>query len=131
MSFGLNIFDEKGVQTFGMDDFTLQLLYSIVLPASNLNGIGRRSDYMTIDVPGYDPSTGVVVITPTKYANYEQGAGQPAWGFLPTYRDLGGTSIALYLYVNYGTPDGGGGGKYREIWKQFTVECTVEVFRRL
>lgn len=134
MGFGVSVYDKKGVQTFGMQDFTLQLLYSTVLPATNSGAIptkGARTDYMIIDAPGYDPATGVVIITPNFYANYEQGPGAKQWGVLPTYKDLGGSKVAIYTYVNYMIPDGGGGGKYVSVWSELTVECTIEVFRML
>lgn len=132
MSYGVSVFDSKGVQTFGMQDFTLQLLYSMVIAARNVgNTRGRRTDCITIDVPGYDPATGVVIITPNIYANYEQGPGAKQWGVLPTYKDLGGSTIGIYTYANYRIPDNGGGGKTIDVWSELTVECTVEVFRVL
>lgn len=126
MSFGLNVWNESGVLTLDMGDFTLQKLSVTVLPANPSGGAVRpapRSDYILMDVPGYDPSTCFVTITPR---NYSTGStfGRSV---IPTYKDLGGTQIAIYTYVNFRMPNGTGG--WIEQWVESTVECVIEVVR--
>lgn len=73
MSYGLNVFDANGAQTLGMSDFTLQKLAVMNIPAMSSSGKGVRSDYIIMDVPGYDPSTCYVVITPAIYSSGQPG----------------------------------------------------------
>ena len=130
MSFGLRIFDGKGTQTLGMEDFTLQKLAQLVIPAERSSGEGIRTDHIVMDVPGYDPGRCFVLITPRFYAGYPQPGHPDGWGYAPTYRDLGGTRIGICTYVNRRRPTGVG-GKYRDEWIVHTVECVVEVLRVL
>jgi len=126
MSFGINVWSENGSLTLDMGDFTLQKLAVMVLPANPSGGTVRpapRNDYILMDVIGYDPSTCFVMITPR---NYSTGA---AFGrsVIPTYKDLGGTQIAIYTYANYRAPNGT--GKWLERWVESTVECVIEVVK--
>ena len=106
-----------------MGDFTLQKLAVMTLPAKSSSGSGVRSDYILMDVPGYDPSTCFVTITP-RYYNTGSQFGRSV---IPTYRDLGGTQIAIITYVNYRMPNGTGG--WIDQWVESTVECVIEVVR--
>lgn len=124
MSFGMSVWDVNGAQTLDMSDFTLQKLYTTNLPAQVAGGQGVNNSHILLDVPGYNPSTCFVTITP-KY--YNTGA---SFGFnvIPTYKDLGGTQIGIVTYVNYRQPTGSGGG-YTDLWRANTVECIIEVVR--
>jgi len=127
MSFGIRVFDGNGVETLGMDDFTIQRLAILTIPASNTSGAGIRSDYITLSVDGYDPATCFVTITPKVYSPYPQGQGQVSWGCVPTYRDLGGSNIAIITYCNKYTPDYKGDWVFS--WNANVVESVVEVVR--
>jgi len=128
MTHGLAIFDKGGALTLGMDDFTIQKLASLTIPASRAKGRGVRTDYVLMDVPGYDPSTCFVIITPKAYASYPQPGYPDTWGYTPTYRDLGGTQIGIFTYANYKNPTGIG-NDYRDEWAEHVVESVVEVVR--
>jgi hypothetical protein len=126
MNFGLNVFDANGVQTLGMEDFTIQKLAQMVLPATRAGGQGVNSSYILMDVPGYDPATCFVTITPKVYGPPQSQIGQ--WGVLPTYKDLGGTKIGIITYVNYRKPTGFQ-GNYTDLWAANIVECVIEVVK--
>jgi hypothetical protein len=130
MNFGMTVFDAIGVQTLGVEDFTIQKLAQMVLPANRAGGAGVKSDYILMDVPGYDPSTCFVTITPKAYAGYNQPGYPDLWGYVPTYKDLGGTRIGIYTYVNRRRPTGYH-DNYVDEWVSHTVECVVEVMRVL
>ncbi|NIL16790.1 hypothetical protein [Pseudomonas sp. AN3A02] len=124
--YGLNVFDEHGVKTLGMEDFTIKRLASQVIPAITTGGGGFKYNYdTTMDVPGYDPANCFVIITPRKYAGYDQTISDN-WPVLPTYVDLGGTKIGLRTWLNYGVYDG---HRFKYYWYAKTVECVVEVVR--
>lgn len=130
MTSGLRVFDSNGVLTLDTDDFTIRSLAKMVLAGQNAGGSGSRSDYVLMDVPGYDPSTCYVLIKPNVYAGRDQGAGVASWPVLPTYAELGGGRIAIYTYVNYRQPTGVG-SNYTEFWRSYTVACTIEAVRVL
>ncbi len=111
-----------------MDDFTLFKLAQMQVPAYNTRGYGYRTDYLLMDVPGYDPSNCFVLITPSVYAPYEQKGYSDSWGMIPTYKELGGTKIAIYTYVNRREPTGVS-GNYRDAWVQNTCPSTIEAVR--
>mgnify|MGYP003602155034 CR=1 FL=1 len=124
--YGLNVFDSHGVKTLGMEDFTIQRLGWKIIPAITTGGVGVRSNYdIVMDVPGYDPAKCFVLITPRKYAGYDQSISD-SWPVLPTYKDLGGTQIGIRTWLNYGVYDG---HRYKYYWSAKTVECVVEVMR--
>lgn len=129
MEYGFWVFDKNEVQTLGMEDFTLQKLAVMIVPAATGGGRGSNYEYILMDVPGYDPATCFVTITPKVYAPYDQPGYPDTWGGLPTYTNLGGTRIAIYTQINYREPDGGGGGKNREMWTRNVVESVVEVVK--
>lgn len=126
MSFGINVWSGSGALTLDMSDFTLQKLAVMVLPANPSGGVAKpapRSDYIMMDVIGYNPANCFVTITPRYY-----GTGA-AFGrsVIPTYRDLGGTQIAIIPYANYRSPNGSGGWSERTV--ESTVECVIEVVK--
>ncbi|ROM84890.1 hypothetical protein BK652_09930 [Pseudomonas brassicacearum] len=126
MSFGVNVWNGSGALTLDMGDFTLQKLAVMVLPANPSGGIVRpapRSDYILMDVAGYNPSTCFVTITPRSYST----GATFGRSVIPTYRDLGGTQIAIIPYANYRFPNGSGG--WIESWVESTVESVIEVVR--
>ncbi|WP_434771281.1 hypothetical protein [Pseudomonas entomophila] len=128
MSFyGIEVRDGQNRQILSMDDFTIQKLAVMFLPAVDAVGKGVRSDYILMDVPGYDPANGFVLITPKAYAPMEQNGGD-SWGVVPTYRELGGSRIAIYTYVNRRRPTGVG-NDYIEEWTENICETVVEVVR--
>ncbi|MBD8187826.1 hypothetical protein IFU20_16700 [Pseudomonas viridiflava] len=130
LEFGLNVFDGNATQTLGMGDFTLQRLAHMIVPAERASGVGVRNDFILMDVPGYDPARCFVMITPRAYASYPQPGHPDAWGYAPTYYDLGGSRIGIYTYVNRKRPTGVG-NNYADEWISHTVECSVEVLRVL
>jgi hypothetical protein len=79
MDFGLSVFDANGIKTLGMEDFTLQKLAVMIVPAARGGGQGNNYEYIIMDVPGYDPATCFVTITPKVYAPYDQ-PGTPIHG---------------------------------------------------
>lgn len=126
MSFGINVWNGSGALTLEMGDFTLQKLAVMVLPANPSGGVVRpapRSDYILMDVLGYNSATCFVTITPR---NYNTGASFGR-SVVPTYRDLGGTQIAIIPYANYRAPNGTGG--WLESSVENTVECVIEVVK--
>ncbi|GLX92039.1 hypothetical protein [Pseudomonas weihenstephanensis] len=127
MIYGLEVLDTKGVQTLGMEDFTIQRLAMMTIPASRRYGSGSRRDYITMDVEGYDASTCFVSITPKAYSPYPQGMGQAYWGCVPTYVDLGGTKIGIITYSNAYETDFE--GKWVYTWAEEMVESVIEVVR--
>lgn len=129
MSFGIAVWDSKGVETLGMSDFTIQRLAIFTIPASRGGGKGTKGDYITFDIPGYDPSTCFVTITPKVYSPYPQGEAQVYWGLVPTYKDLGGTKIGIINYCNY--YEVGYDGKWVFMWSSDVVESVIEVVRVL
>lgn len=124
--YGIEVRDELDRQVLSMEDFTISKLASMVIPASNTYGTGTRSDYILMDVPGYDPARGFVLITPKAYSPDEQNGYGDGWGMTPSYKELGGTLIAIYTYVNRRRPTGVG-NDYKDEWVQNTVESVVEV----
>jgi hypothetical protein len=128
MSFGIEVSDGAGAKTLGMDDFTIQRLASFVVAGSKTSGTGVRTDSLVYNIPGYDPATCFVMITPRVYANYAQPGYDDNWGYTPTYKDLGGSQIGIIRYMNYKQPTGVGGNT-RDAWIEKTVECVVEVVK--
>lgn len=129
--YGIRVSNSNGVEVFGMGDFTLQKMASMILPERpRTYGDGVRRDYILMDVPGYDPSTCFVMITPRVYAGYAQTGRPDNWGYLPTYKNLGGARIGIYTYVNYRMPTNVG-NDYRDKWVEHTVECVVEAVRAI
>lgn len=128
--YGVEINNANGIQTLGMDDFTIQRLATMEIPATEgtrKNGRGTRSDYILWNVPGYDPAKCFLLITPKYYAGYPQNGQISSWGYLPTYRNLGGTQVALFSYVNRRWPNGSGG--YIDEWIEHTAHCVIEAVR--
>ncbi|SNB84685.1 hypothetical protein SAMN02745900_04477 [Pseudomonas sp. URIL14HWK12:I8] len=129
--YGVRVSNSNGAEVFGMSDFTLQKMASMILPARTRNwGSGVRSDYILMDVPGYDPNKCFVMITPRVYAGYDQPGYPDGWGYLPTYKNLGGTRIGIYTYVNYRRPTNVG-GNYTDQWVENSVECVIEAVRAI
>lgn len=129
--YGVEIRNANGVPTFGMQDFTIQKLAMMEIPATEgtrKSGKGTRSDYISWSVPGYDPSTCFVLITPKYYAGYPQSGQVDSWGYLPTYRNLGGTQIGIFTYCNRRWPTGVG-GDYQDEWIEHTAACILEAVR--
>lgn len=127
-SHGIEVRDASNIQTLGMEDFTIQKLAAMVVPARYASGSGTRSDYILMDVPEYDPSRCFVLITPKVYSPNDQPGYPDGWGYIPTYRDLGGTRIGIYTYVNRKRPTGVR-NNYVDEWLERTVESVVEVVK--
>lgn len=126
--YGIEVANENGVQTFGMQDFTIQKIQSMEIPASRTSGVGTRSDYILWDVPGYDPAKCFLLITPKYYANYPQDGQASSWGVLPTYRNLGGTQIAIFTYCNRRRPTGVS-SNYVDEWIEHVAHSVLEAVR--
>ncbi|HKS12749.1 MAG TPA: hypothetical protein VJS90_06880 [Pseudomonas sp.] len=127
--YGVKIKNEMGIQTLGMEDFTIQRLATMEIAAAQGSGDGTRSDYITWNIPGYDPAKCFLLITPKAYAGYPQNGRNNDWGFLPTYRNLGGTQVAIFTYVNRRRQTGVGSDPYRDDWVQNTAHCLLEAVR--
>jgi len=126
--YGHRVRDENGVETFGPDDFTLSTLAKFSIPAQSTGGTGvNYSPSFVFDVPGYDPNKCFVLITPLAYAGYAQPGYPDSWPMLPSYKDLGGTQIGIYCYVNRREPTGT--GNYLDRWYAKTVASNIEVVR--
>lgn len=126
--YGVDIRNANNVQTLGMQDFTISRIGTMEIPASgNLYGSGARTDYITWTIPGYDPSNCFVLITPKVYLPNPQD-GRGTYPMLPTYRNLGGNSVAIYTYVNRRRPTGVG-SNYEDEWVSNSVHCIVEAIR--
>lgn len=126
--YGIDIRNASNVQTLGMQDFTISRIGSMEIPASgNLYGSGTRSDYITWTIPGYDPTNCFLLITPKVYLPDPQD-GRGTYPMLPTYRNLGGSSVAIYTYVNRRRPTGVG-SNYQDEWVSNSVSCVVEAIR--
>lgn len=125
--YGVDIRNANNVQTLGMQDFTISRIGTMEIPASGyLYGSGIRTDYITWTIPGYDPANCFVLITPKVYLpDPQDGRSAP---MLPTYRNLGGGSIAIYTYVNRRRPTGVG-GNYQDEWVSNSVGCILEAIR--
>lgn len=130
MSYGLRLYNTNGVITLDTNDFTLRSLGKMEMPASSRGGTGTRSDYITWTVPGYDPATCYVIVTPKVYTSYDQGYAVPDGPSLPTYTEPGGEVIHIYTYLNYKVPTGVG-SKYVDRWTEYVQECTLEAVRVL
>lgn len=131
MSYGLRLYNSNGVITLDTNDFTLRSLGKLELAATGVNGgSGVRNDYITWTVPGYDPATCYVIITPNAYTSTDQGYGQPLGRSLPTYTEPGGEVIRIYTYLNYRDPTGVG-SDYKDRWIQYLAGCTLEAVRVL
>lgn len=129
--YGVEIRNPSNVETLGMQDFTIQKMASMEIPATagvRKVGSGTRSDYIVWDVPGYDPAKCFLMITPKYYAGYPQNGQLSDWGFLPTYRNLGGSQIAIYTYCNRRRPTGVS-GNYVDEWIEHTAHCVLEAVR--
>lgn len=126
--YGVRVRDANDVQTLGMEDFTILKLAVMTIPASHTSGKGTRTDYILMDVPGYDPAKCFVMITPKQYASYGQPGYPDEWGYVPTYKDLGGTKIGIFTYVNRRRATGVN-NNYSDEWVEHPVESVVEVVR--
>lgn len=130
MSYGLRIYDSSGGINLDTDDFTMRRLARMELPAQGwTGGSGTRSSYISWTVPGYDPATCFILITPKTYASYNQGYDAPSYPVLPTYAELGGEQIAIYTYVNYRASTGT--GDWIDRWKSYTVACVIDAVKVL
>lgn len=126
--YGVEVSNAQGIQTLGMQDFTVQKLASMEVPGRSNSGSGIRSDYILWRIPGYDPSKCFLVISPKVYAGYPQNGQVGAWGVLPTYRNAGGEQVAIFTYCNRRRPTGVG-GKYTDEWVEHTVHAVIEAVR--
>ena len=126
--YGHRVRDANGVETLGPDDFTLSTLAKFTIPAQLGAGSGViYAPTFTFDVPGYDPAKCFVLITPLAYAGYPQPGRPDGWPMLPSYKDLGGTQIGIFCYVNRREPTGT--GSYLDWWYAKTVASSIEVVR--
>lgn len=125
MSYGIEIFDENGVRTLGMADFTYSKIFEVNIPAP-----GSDTSPYNVTVPGYSDADCVVVFTPLTYVTGPQsGNGLPpdGAGFVPVYRSAGGNVVSVIRRVlgQYYDP---GSGQFRQI-RGFTAASKMEVFR--
>ena len=126
--YGIDIRNASNVQTLGMQDFTISRIGSMEIPGSDrATGTGTRTDYITWTIPGYDPANSFILITPKVYVQEPQ-SGRGSYPMLPTYRNLGGNSVAIYTYVNRRRPTGVS-SNYVDEWVSHTVNCLLEAIR--
>lgn len=131
MSYGIEIFDENGIRTLGMADFTYRKIFEASVPGISDSWTFNRyinSPYV-LNVPGYDPSTCFVFIAPTGYYGGAQSDGSVSNQLMtPTYRDLGGEQIGIIRFANELWDDAPNQRKLnRSRW--CGQACIVEVFR--
>lgn len=129
MAFGLEIYNESGVQTLGMGDFTIEKIFQATVPKRTGGGSGHLNSPVVFSVPGYNPSTCFVIITPLVYAGYDQPGYDDNFGMTPYYTDLGGTSIGIIDYCNYYLMDFN--GNYNPVHTFGGVASQIEVVRVL
>lgn len=127
--YGVEIRNASNIQTLGMEDFTISKIGSMEIAGSGgqTQGSGTRTDYITWTIPGYDPANCFILITPKVYIQEPQN-GLGFYPVLPTYRNLGGNSVAIYTYVNRRRPTGVS-GNYVDEWVSNTVNCVLEAIR--
>lgn len=89
MSYGIEIYDENGVRTLGMADFTYSKIFETDIPAGSSN--------YNITVPGYSDANCIVVFTPVSYVTGAQSGSLPTngSGFVPLYRSPGGEVVTV------------------------------------
>lgn len=88
--YGIEIYDENGVRTLGMQDFTYTKIFEVVIPAP-----GSDTSVYPVVVPGYDSSNCVVVFKPLTYITGNQPGFLISEGFVPVYTELGGETIGV------------------------------------
>lgn len=125
MSYGIEIFDETGVRTLGMGDFTYSKIFEVDIPAPG----GDTAPY-NVTVPGFTDSECVVVFTPLSYisgAQPDNGLPPDMRGFVPVYRSPGGNVVSVIRRVlgRYLNP---GSGQFVQGYGT-TPACKMEVFR--
>lgn len=91
MSYGIEIFDSDGNRTLGMEDFTYNKIFEVVIPRASESD---TSSYI-VDVPGFVDSECIIVFTPLTYSQGEQSGGADGIGFVPVYYSAGGTLVAV------------------------------------
>ncbi|WP_422421418.1 hypothetical protein [Pseudomonas sp. GZD-222] len=131
MIYGVEIRSEINIATLDMTDFTLSKIASMDIPATSggmKSGKGTRTDYITWNIPGYEPGKCFLILTPKVYAGNPQNGQISDWGVLPTYRELGGSSIAIYTYCNRRRPTGVG-SNYIDEWIERACATVIEAVR--
>lgn len=95
---GMQIWNEDGEITLDTRDYTFTKIAELIIPGL-LQGWtnGNQTEQYVVSIPGYDPETCFILISPTSYLAGEQ-VGYDVGGFLPYYRDLGGESVAFIRY---------------------------------
>ncbi len=125
MSYGIEIYDENGVRTLGMADFTYTKIWEEDIPG--VAETGPVAPY-NVTVPGYDPATCVVMFTPKAYVTGAQDGNETkaGAGCVPVYRNAGGEVVSVIRRAR---------GAYQVGTNptvtvySFTPACTMEVFR--
>lgn len=103
MSYGIEVFDESGIRTLSMADFTYKKIFEATVPQITDQWTYNRyiDDPYILTVPNYDPSTCFVFISPLGYYGGVQSDGSVATQVMtPTYRDMGGNRIGIIRYAN-------------------------------
>lgn len=131
MAFGLETFDELGVKTLGTEDFTLSEIFRGTIAATPIRTIfdgeyTPRSDYIHITVPGYDPATCRVIITPlTYYSNPQSTAYDPC---TPVHKEIGAGAVGILTYRNHMYKVG---RRNLYAWRQGSVQSILQVVKVL
>ncbi|KRW62325.1 hypothetical protein [Pseudomonas sp. TTU2014-080ASC] len=90
MSFGIEVFDENGVKTLGMQDFTYTKIFETTIPAP-----GNNTSVYNVTVPGFSDSNCVVVFTPLVYDQNGQPGYRDNNGYVPVYKSMGGEVVGV------------------------------------
>lgn len=126
MQAGIEINDALGNRVLGMEDFTYQRLFYAYIPKQSGFGWGWKYTTIEFTIPGYDPETCCVIITPATFASAEQPGYDDGVGFTPYYKNLGGEKIGIVVYHNgYSNSNGD------QYWSSESVACYIEVVRML
>lgn len=95
---GMQIWNEDGEITLDTQDYTFTKIAELIIPGLFQGWTnGNQTEQYVVSIPGYDPETCFILISPTKYIKGEQPYSTTE-EHLPYYRDLGGESVAFIRY---------------------------------
>lgn len=104
MAYGIQVFNADGTVAVGMSDFTLSKIFEASFSAQN------SPPETTFTIPGYDPSTCIIVVSPVIYYD--------SYRVLPYYVEKGGEEVVI---------------KRGDGWSQYNrpPDCLIEAYRIL
>lgn len=128
MAFGFEVYDENGIKTLGMEDFTIRKIFEATVPGAQSNWVnGTRTDSVQFTVPGYESDKCFVIITPTTYNTSAQNNSSTPL-LTPEFVELGGEVIGIVRYAQDNWFDFSN-NIFRQRWRDSSPPCIVEVFK--